>query len=78
LKALKRDLPHPLMRREGIRRAGKALFLAGRYQKAAEVFRQLDRAPMRTTIRLYARDWMERCRWQERNEAELKKKIKID
>jgi tetratricopeptide (TPR) repeat protein len=77
LKSLKRDLPHPLMRREAIRRAGKALFLAGRHRQAAEVFKRLDRPGMRTTIRLYANDWMERCRWQEHNEAELRKKIRV-
>ena len=75
LEALQRKLPHPLIRLEAVWRAGKALFLSQRYKQATDVFGRLDVARHRLTVRLQAREWIERCRWTASNGKAIRKKI---
>lgn len=77
LKALDGKLPDELIRMEAVRRAGKALYLQGEYDRAASFFSLLTRPGYRHTTVLEAQDWVERCRWAAKNAVRLKSRIEI-
>lgn len=62
-RSLELDLPDERFFLEARRRLGRAFFMAERYREAEEAFLFLYDHENRESVRLWARDWMERCKW---------------
>jgi len=68
-RALEAGLVSAPLRDEASRLHAEALFRAGRYQMAHEVFTGLAATASRSGLRALAADWAERCRWVARGPA---------